>query len=188
MSDQFLTTNAVREDIANEGALPTEDHCRVCYRLGEMVVCEMCSGVYHLGCLEPPLDDVPEYDWQCYVCQAHQIKGVIDCVDDQEKSGTKIRHQALGFDRSGNKYWFLCRRLFVEEASNQIRYYSSVPQFEELLDSLDSKYFEQELCAAIEVERAEIERQMLVTENLTAEKKANSKKSYLELENRKFFS
>ena len=37
MADQFLTTNAVREDIANEGALATEDHCRVCHRLGKCI-------------------------------------------------------------------------------------------------------------------------------------------------------
>ena len=184
LADQFLTTSGVRDDITNEGALATEDHCRVCHRLGDMVVCEMCNGVYHLACLDPPLEDVPEYDWQCYICQAHQIDGVIDCIDDQEKSGTKIRHQALGFDRAGNKYWFICRRIFVEEHNtNQIRYYTSVPQFEELMESLDSRYFESELCQVIESERPEIERQMAITEKLTNEMKANSKKSYLELEN-----
>ena len=73
------------------GALPGEDHCRVCYRLGDMVVCEICNGTYHFACLNPPLDDVPEYDWQCYICQENQIEGVNDCVDDQEKAGTKIR-------------------------------------------------------------------------------------------------
>ena len=73
------------------GALPPEDHCRVCHRLGDMVVCEMCNGTYHYACLNPPLEDVPEFDWQCYICQEHQIEGVMDCVDDQEKAGTKIR-------------------------------------------------------------------------------------------------
>lgn len=186
LADQFLTTNAVREDITNEGALATEDHCRVCHRLGDMVVCEMCNGVYHLACLDPPMDDVPEYDWQCYVCQEHQIDGVIDCIDDQEKAGNKIRHQALGFDRTGNKYWFLCRRIFVEETTGQVRYFTSVPQFEEMMDSLDARYFEADLSESIESERSEIERQMLITEKITSELKANNnRKSYLELENRK---
>ena len=148
-------------------------------------MCEMCNGVYHLACLDPPLDDVPEYDWQCYVCQAHQIEGVIDCVDEQEKSGCKIRHQALGFDRAGNKYWWIVRRIFIEEAGGQLRYYSSVPQFEELMENLDSRYFEADVCGAIEAERSEIERQMGITEKLTSDLKANNRKSYLELENRK---
>ncbi len=185
LADQFLTTSAVRDDIVNEGAMSNEEHCRVCHRLGDMVVCESCSGVYHLACLDPPLYDVPEYDWQCYICQAHQVDGVMDCVDDQEKNGTKIRHQALGFDRAGNKYWFITRRIFVEEAGGAVRYYTSVPQFEELMDTLDSRYYEAELCEAIEVNRDEIERQMSITEKLTQELKLAHRKSYLELENRK---
>ena len=35
LADQFLTTSAVRDDIVNEGALATEDHCRICFRLGK---------------------------------------------------------------------------------------------------------------------------------------------------------
>ena len=67
-----------------------------------------------------------------------------------------FRHDTLGFDRAGNKYWFLCRRIFVEEVdwengNGNIRYYTSVPQFEELLEALDSKYFEADVTAAIEV-------------------------------------
>ena len=36
LANQFLTTNAVRDDIVNEGALATEDHCRICFRLGKL--------------------------------------------------------------------------------------------------------------------------------------------------------
>ena len=87
---------------------------------------------------------------------------------------------------TGSKYWFICRRIFVEEVSTgQIRYYTSVPQFEELMESLDARYFEADLCHAIECEKSEIDRQMAITERLTNELKANNKKSYLELENRK---
>ena len=67
-----------------------------------------------------------------------------------------FRHDTLGFDRAGNKYWFLCRRIFVEEVdwengNGNIRYYTSVPQFEELMEALDAKYFEADVTAAIEV-------------------------------------
>ena len=92
----------------------------------------------------------------------------------------------MGFDRVGNKYWFICRRLFLEEENGDIRYYTSVPQFEELMEALDEKYFEADLVATIEIERSEIERQMELTERLTKELKPKpSQKSYLELENRK---
>ena len=61
-----------------------------------------------------------------------------------------------------------------------------MPQFEELMEALDDKYFEADVSAAIEVEKTEIERQMELTEKLTKELKPKpSQKSYLELENRK---
>merc|ERR1712096_282220 len=44
-------TAAVRDDLINEGHLPLEDHCRVCHRLGDMVVCEHCNGPFHGTCL-----------------------------------------------------------------------------------------------------------------------------------------
>ena len=85
----------------------------------------------------------------------------------------------------GNKYWFIVRRIFIEEYNTgQIRYFTSVPQFEELMEALDNRYFEADLCQTIEFEKAEIERQMELTEKLTNDLKPSlSKKSYLELEN-----
>ena len=59
-----------------------------------------------------------------------------------------------------------------------------MPQFEELMEALDNRYFEADLCQTIEFEKAEIERQMELTEKLTNDLKPSlSKKSYLELEN-----
>jgi nucleosome-remodeling factor subunit BPTF len=110
-----------------------------------------------------------------------QVQGVTDCDNDHERSLT--RHEALGFDRSGNKYWFICRRLFVEAQDGTILYYSTAKQLEELLLALDPDLFEAELCEAIEDIRPELERQMSITEKLTNEKKASFRKSYLELEN-----
>ena len=80
---------------------------------------------------------------------------------------------------------FIVRRIFIEEYNTgQIRYFTSVPQFEELMEALDNRYFEADLCQTIEFEKAEIERQMELTEKLTNDLKPSlSKKSYLELEN-----
>lgn len=73
LADQILSTSTVRDFITEDGNLATEEHCRVCHRLGEMLVCDSCPGVYHLGCLDPPLDDVPDEDWRCYVCRANEV-------------------------------------------------------------------------------------------------------------------
>ena len=52
---------------------------KVCFfiyhRLGDLLCCETCSAVYHLTCVEPPLEEVPDDDWLCVVCRAHQVTG-----------------------------------------------------------------------------------------------------------------
>jgi nucleosome-remodeling factor subunit BPTF len=188
LADQILLTSIVRDFIVDDGHIATEEHCRVCHRLGEMLVCDTCPGVYHLGCLDPPLQDVPEDEWRCYVCQANDVEGVTDCPPQPpgKKGQSSCRQDALGFDRRGNKYWFLCRRMVVElneENGGGIKYYSSVKQLEELSEVLDDEVYESELWDNMEDQRIEIERQMEVTEQITNSKKAASRRSYFDQEN-----
>jgi hypothetical protein len=44
------------------------DYCVVCEDGGDMIVCDGCSGLYHLYCIDPPLDKIPEDDWFCQKC------------------------------------------------------------------------------------------------------------------------
>ena len=187
LTDQFLTTSAVRDDIINEGRQAPEDHCRICHRLGDMVVCEQCSGIYHLSCLDPPLDDVPEDDWQCYVCQANQVSGVTDNVSEKEKLGELHRHESLGIDRAGNKYWFISRRLIIERRDGEgiVAYYTTVKQLEEMMQVMDAEHYEHDLMEAIENSLEDIQEQMRLTELITKEKKPTNRPSYIELENGK---
>lgn len=112
LCDQFLASNSVRYDIMNEGMVESEDHCRNCCKMGDLLCCENCPAVYHLHCLKPPLEVVPDGDWLCPVCEIHQLKGVTDCLPDWNRDGW-LRNTPLGVDREGRKYWFLARRLFV---------------------------------------------------------------------------
>ncbi len=45
-----------------------EDYCAVCGRSGELLMCDTCSLVYHLGCLDPPLNNIPHGLWSCPKC------------------------------------------------------------------------------------------------------------------------
>lgn len=100
-----------------------------------------------------------------------------------EKQGFLCRHEHLGYDRHGRKYWFINRRIFVEaEENGEVWYYSSVTQFKELYSKLDADGMERALCSEIEDFSDEIERQMAITETLTNKYKGH-KKSYLETEN-----
>ena len=86
----------------------SEDHCRACSRLGDMVCCDRCPAVYHLHCLKPPLAEVPEGDWTCPSCIAIQNSDVNDAI-----IRTALRHTPVGTDKWGRRYWHLARRVFV---------------------------------------------------------------------------
>ncbi|XP_008839837.1 nucleosome-remodeling factor subunit BPTF isoform X2 [Nannospalax galili] len=181
--DQFLTTNIAREELMSEGVIQYDDHCRVCHKLGDLLCCETCSAVYHLECVKPPLEEVPEDEWQCEVCVAHKVPGVTDCVAEIQKNKPYIRHEPIGYDRSRRKYWFLNRRLIIEEDTEnenekKIWYYSTKVQLAELMDCLDKDYWEAELCKILEEMREEIHRHMDITEDLT-NKARGSNKSFL---------
>ncbi|XP_028811792.1 PHD finger protein 21Aa isoform X1 [Denticeps clupeoides] len=51
-----------------------EDFCTVCRRSGQLLMCDTCSHVYHLECLEPPLKTIPRGMWICPTCQDQIMK------------------------------------------------------------------------------------------------------------------
>ncbi|XP_009864164.1 PREDICTED: nucleosome-remodeling factor subunit BPTF [Apaloderma vittatum] len=178
--DQFLTTNIAREELMSEGVIQYDDHCRVCHKLGDLLCCETCSAVYHLECVKPPLEEVPEDEWQCEVCVAHKVPGVTDCVAEIQKNKPYIRHEPIGYDRHRRKYWFLNRRIIIDEDSEsekdkKIWYYSTKIQLAELIECLDKDYWEADLCKTLEEMREEIHRHMDVTEDLTNKARGNNK-------------
>ena len=79
----FLATNLVRESLVAEGNITHEDHCRSCNRLGELVCCETCPAVYHLGCIDPPLsEDEPPDDWKCPICVKNKVSHINTVVEN----------------------------------------------------------------------------------------------------------
>ncbi|XP_028161986.1 nucleosome-remodeling factor subunit NURF301 [Ostrinia furnacalis] len=182
LCNQFLITNPVRDDLLSEVPIHYDDHCRVCHRLGDLLCCETCPAVYHLECVDPPLVNVPSEDWQCALCKQHKTVGVTDCLPDAEKQGLLCRHEHLGFDRHGRKYWFIARRIFVESENGEVWYYTTPQQLEELLNILDADEMETPLVRELLEMKQEIVRQMDITERLTNQSKGN-RKSYLEVEN-----
>ncbi|XP_055753765.1 nucleosome-remodeling factor subunit BPTF-like isoform X6 [Salvelinus fontinalis] len=177
--DQFLTTNIAREELMSEGVVQYDDHCRVCHRLGDLLCCETCSAVYHLECVKPPLVEVPEDEWQCEICVAHKVPGVTDCVTEMQKSKPYIRQEPIGYDRHRRQYWFLNRRIIVEEdgehEKKKIWYYSTKVQLGELIECLDKEYWENDLCAVLEEMREEVHTHMDITEDLTNKARGNNK-------------
>ncbi|XP_017127520.1 nucleosome-remodeling factor subunit NURF301 isoform X2 [Drosophila elegans] len=182
LTDQYLTANSIRDVMLQEGPIHYDDHCRVCHRLGDLLCCETCPAVYHLECVDPPMNDVPTEDWQCGLCRSHKVSGVMDCVLPQEKQGVLIRHDSLGVDRHGRKYWFIARRIFIEDQADcTCWYYSTISKLKLLVSRLDSEELETRLHSNLTERQGEIERQMKLTESLTNEHK-HTKRSLIEIE------
>lgn len=51
------------------------DSCAVCHEVGELLMCDTCSLVYHLSCLDPPLTSVPSGMWICPQCRKTAKQG-----------------------------------------------------------------------------------------------------------------
>ncbi|KAL0967908.1 hypothetical protein UPYG_G00259490 [Umbra pygmaea] len=51
-----------------------EDFCTVCRRSGQLLMCDTCSRVYHLDCLDPALKTIPKGMWICPKCQDQILK------------------------------------------------------------------------------------------------------------------
>ncbi|XP_019448316.1 PREDICTED: origin of replication complex subunit 1-like isoform X2 [Lupinus angustifolius] len=56
--------------LSDEDVDPVVEECRICFDSGSevMIECDHCLGGFHLTCLKPPLNEVPEGDWMCGFC------------------------------------------------------------------------------------------------------------------------
>lgn len=107
----YLATGAVRGDILREGFTAHDDFCRVCRQSGEVLCCDGCPAVFHLNCLTPPLEAVPNTSWHCPLCVAEQEAYGVNAK--LPKPTGHIRIPPLGCDRAGRVYWRLDCRVFV---------------------------------------------------------------------------
>lgn len=49
-----------------------DDRCAVCNEGGELLMCDTCTQVFHLACLNPPLPSPPSGLWICPRCRVRQ--------------------------------------------------------------------------------------------------------------------
>ncbi|PAV85356.1 hypothetical protein WR25_12784 isoform B [Diploscapter pachys] len=49
------------------------EYCRVCKETGSLLCCESCPSSYHAYCLNPPLEEIPDGDWNCPRCTLSDI-------------------------------------------------------------------------------------------------------------------
>ncbi|KAK4785850.1 hypothetical protein SAY86_002539 [Trapa natans] len=65
-----------RDDTGSENEDPEVAYCRICFGsvgTDTMIECDGCLGGFHLKCLKPPLEEVPEGEWICEFCEAKKM-------------------------------------------------------------------------------------------------------------------
>ena len=56
------------------------EFCRTCKEGGELLCCDSCINSYHLRCIDPPLDEVPEHSWTCPRCSCEPLEGKVEKI------------------------------------------------------------------------------------------------------------
>ncbi|CAG0901953.1 unnamed protein product [Darwinula stevensoni] len=56
--------------------------CGKCSEPGELLMCDNCPGMYHLGCVKPPLSRVPRGKWYCHKCQGRSRSSGTEVLAD----------------------------------------------------------------------------------------------------------
>ncbi|KAL7557159.1 hypothetical protein ACA910_002439 [Epithemia clementina (nom. ined.)] len=72
------------------------DACVICDDGGELLICDGCEREYHLECMDPPLQSVPEGHWECDECVNQKLlafrdflvrrSGLFEAKDDEEEA------------------------------------------------------------------------------------------------------
>ncbi|PVH14942.1 uncharacterized protein CXQ87_005220 [Candidozyma duobushaemuli] len=60
--------NAPESDDSNSN----DDFCATCGGTGVFICCDTCPKSFHLLCCEPPIQEIPEENWNCNECRAAQ--------------------------------------------------------------------------------------------------------------------
>ena len=84
--------------------------CSVCWDDADderMMLCSQCNAPYHIYCLDPPLDDVPEGDWLCPGCAPSSVAATATptCAPPPE----------FGVGSQGAEIWAMAQLLATKE-------------------------------------------------------------------------
>ncbi len=80
------------------------DYCHTCKDGGELLCCDRCPLAYHLKCLVPPMDAIPNGEWVCPRCNADPLDGKIEKIHtwrwkemvlEPEGAGSELEDDAM---------------------------------------------------------------------------------------------
>ncbi|KAL7433415.1 hypothetical protein ACHAXM_003551, partial [Skeletonema potamos] len=136
-------TNSDDDDNDDASYWVTSQRCNVCLSaLGDqsMLVCDGCDELYHMHCLDPPLNAVPDGDWFCDTCQAYDddisstvdVEGCGDFVIEQRKRSLAVEEKTrrsgggggegkyVGVSLGGDNPWVAALSVLTQKEPNVV--------------------------------------------------------------------
>ncbi|KAI6185562.1 CBR-NURF-1 protein, variant [Aphelenchoides besseyi] len=124
-------------------------NCEICSKGGQMVVCDICDGCFHLRCVK--LQSLPKGEWFCSSCSLRAKQLGFDFEEltaDNLKQDRNIKQ--LGHDDDGRFFWLMNNWILAYDPLKKILYlHGSLTQVQSLLRELDADFMEYELSARI---------------------------------------
>ncbi|CAG2108130.1 unnamed protein product, partial [Medioppia subpectinata] len=104
--------------------------CKGCKQPGEDIIfCATCPSRYHPGCINPPLDEIPD-EWQCAPCSAEPLDGKVQRVltwrwkakdesaDADDKPKKRVRREREFFVKWKDRSYWHCS--WIQELQLQV--------------------------------------------------------------------
>ena len=94
------------EESAEEEDGGADDSCQVCRDDEDdatALICDGCDKGYHLHCLEPKLDEVPDGDWFCAKCAAKAAAGAAGAAAADDSGGASPIEKVLATGKFGGQ-------------------------------------------------------------------------------------
>ncbi|KAK1410859.1 hypothetical protein QVD17_37400 [Tagetes erecta] len=63
--------------------------CVICDLGGDLLCCDGCPKTYHIACLDPPLEQIPNEKWQCPSCCSES--NIVEAIDKLESTSKRAR-------------------------------------------------------------------------------------------------
>ncbi|KAG5684984.1 hypothetical protein PVAND_014187 [Polypedilum vanderplanki] len=93
-TDNLLRTITVNENISIKELTGDDEEeqeftpCEICRRIDRedvMLLCDGCDKGFHMDCLDPPLDQIPNNNWYCSACENNESDSSSDESEEVEE-------------------------------------------------------------------------------------------------------
>ncbi|KAI3664920.1 hypothetical protein L6452_43532 [Arctium lappa] len=71
--------------------------CVICDLGGDLLCCDSCPGTYHIECLDPPLEEIPNGKWKCPSCclKNNSVEAIDNLDPTSKRAKTKVTSRKL---------------------------------------------------------------------------------------------